>query len=135
MTKTREDVERLLETRERRFEVMDDGTIVVPLVVGQAPAMLRVEPPVVLMQVNIGEVTFADDAQAATFYKRLLELNARDLLHASYGLEGERVTLAAALALENLDLNELEAVLGDLAMALVEHVPDLRTLTSAATKV
>jgi hypothetical protein len=135
MTKTREDVERLLEVRERHFEVMDDGTIVVPLVPGQAPAMLRVEPPVIVLQVNIGEVAFADAVREAAFYKRLLELNARGLLHAAYGIDVNRIVLTAALELENLDPNELEAALADLGMALIEHVPSLRTMASAATKV
>jgi hypothetical protein len=135
MTKTREDVERLLESRDRHFELMDDGTIVVPLVPGQAPAMLRVEPPVIVLQVNIGEVAFADVTREVAFYKRLLELNATGLLHASYGLEGARVVLSSALELDNLDPNELEAALADLGMALVEHVPSLRSMASAATKV
>ena len=135
MTKTREDVERLLESRDRHFELMDDGTIVVPLVPGQAPAMLRVEPPVIVLQVNIGEVAFADATREVAFYKRLLELNATGLLHASYGLEGDRVVLSAALELDNLDPNEIEAALADLGMALVEHVPSLRSMASAATKV
>jgi len=135
MTKTREDVERLLETRDRHFELMDDGTIVIPLVSGHAPAMLRVEPPVIVMQVNIGETEFSNLAQEVAFYKRLLELNAQGLLHAAYGLEGGRVVLTAALELDNLDPNELEAALADLGLALVEHVPSLRTMVSAATKV
>lgn len=135
MTKTREDVERMLESRDRRFEAMDDGTLVVPLVPGQAPAMLRVETPVIVVQVNIGEVAFPDQAREVAFYRRLLELNAMGLLHASYGLEGRRVVLSAALELDNLDPNELEAALADLALALVEHVPSLRTMVSAATRV
>jgi hypothetical protein len=134
MTKTREDVERLLESRDRPFQILDDGTIVVPLAPGQAPAMLRVEPPVVLMQVNIGAMAFVDDAHAAAFYRRLLELNASGLLHAAYGIEADRVVLSAALELDNLDPNELEAALADLAMAVSQHVPALRTMVSAATK-
>lgn len=134
MTKTREDVERILESRERPFQSLEDKTIVVPLVPGQAPALLRVEPPVVLAQVNIGEVTFQSDLQAVAFYRRLLELNATGLLHAAYGLEAGHVVLSSALELENLDANELEAVLADLALALVEHIPSLRQMVSAATK-
>ena len=34
----------------------------------------------------------------------------------------------------NLDPNELEAALADLALALVEHIPSLRQMISAATK-
>jgi hypothetical protein len=134
MTKTREDVERLLAFAERPFERLDDGTIVVPLVPGQAPAMIRVEPPVVLMQVHIGATKLSDHAQAAAFYRRLLELNATGLLHAAYGIEADSVVLSAGLELDNLDPNELEAVLADFALALVEHVPSLRTMASSATK-
>ena len=135
MTKTREDVERLLESRERPFESTEDGTLIVPIVPGQAPAVVRVEPPVVVLQVNIGEVEFTDVGQEAAFYKRLLQLNQSGLLHASYGMDGDRVVLSSALELDNLDPNELEAALSDLGLALVEHVPSLRSMTSAATKV
>jgi hypothetical protein len=34
--------------------------------------------------------------------------------------------LSAALELESLDMNELEAVLADMGMALSEHVPTLK---------
>jgi sugar diacid utilization regulator len=134
MARTREDIERDLEARGRHFQVLDDGTIIVPLVPGQAPAMLRVEPPVVFMQVNIGEVSFTGDTKAIAFYRKLLELNATSLMHASYGLEGERIVLSAALALDNLDSNELEAALADLALALVEQLPQLRQMATAEIK-
>ena len=48
----------------------------------------------------------------------------------AYALEGDRIVLGAALELENLDLNELEAVLEGVDLALVEHVPVLRGLVS-----
>jgi len=60
--------------------------------------------------------------------RRLLEFNQSDLLHAAYGLEGDRILLGAALELSNLDLNELEAVLADMDLAMSEHVPVLREL-------
>jgi hypothetical protein len=134
MAKTREDIARDLEARGRPFQVLDDDTFVVPLVAGQTPAMLRIDPPVVVMQVNIGEVHFESDAKAVVFYRKLLELNATALMHAAYGLEGDRVVLSAALALDNLDSNELEAALADLALALVEQLPVLRQMATANTK-
>jgi hypothetical protein len=134
MARTREDIERDLEARGRPYQVLDDDTIIVPLVPGQAPAMLRVEPPVVLMQVNIGEVSFTGDSKAVAFYRRLLELNATSLLHAAYGIEGNRIVLSAALELDNLDQNELEATLSDLALALVEQLPALRQMATAEIK-
>ncbi len=131
MAKTREDIERDLEARGRPFQILDDDTIIVPLTAGQTPAMVRVEPPVVVLQVNIGEVTFTDENKAMQFYRRLLELNATGLMHAAYGLDGTRVVLCAALALDNLDSNELEAVLADLSLALAEQVPMLRQMVTS----
>lgn len=134
MARTREDIERDLEARGRPFQVLDDDTIIVPLVAGQAPAMVRVEPPVVVVQVNIGEVSFTGDTKAVAFYRKLLELNATSLMHAAYGLDEGRVVLSSALALDNLDSNELEAVLADLGLALVEQLPQLRQMATAEIK-
>jgi hypothetical protein len=55
-------------------------------------------------------------------------LNATDLVHAAYGLENDRIVLAAALDLDHLGLSELEAVLADMEMALAKHVPVLRRM-------
>ena len=53
-------------------------------------------------------------------------------MHAAYGIEGNTIVLSAALELRNLDLNELEAVLADLDMALANQVPDLRRIATIA---
>ena len=71
----------------------------------------------------------ADDARSARFMRRLLELNANGLLHAAFGISAGQVVLTAALELQNLDMNELEAVLADLDLALAEHVPGLISLS------
>jgi len=49
-------------------------------------------------------------------------------LHAAYGLNGDRVQLSAALELDHLDENELEATLSDVTLALANHVPVLRQM-------
>lgn len=130
-----EDLEAYLDRLGRRYERLPDGTLVIGFGPGQPPLGLRVAPPVVLAQAEIGRCppdTGPDAAQAATLYRRLLELNASDLVHASYGIEkhptGDRIILASAVELANLDLNELEAVLADMDIALAEHVSELRRL-------
>jgi len=50
------------------------------------------------------------------------------LFHAAYAIEGKDIVLTAALELDSLDLNELEAVLADVGMALSDHVPALRDM-------
>jgi hypothetical protein len=60
-----------------------------------------------------------------TVCRRLLALNAQELLHASYGLEDNRIVLSAAWELESLDLSELQSGLDEVDVALAEHVPEL----------
>lgn len=129
-----------LDRLERRYERQPDGTLLVAFGPGQPPVALRVAPPVALAQAEIGPCppdTGADAERAALLYRRLLELNASGLVHAAYGIErhqGRRhIVLASAVELANLDLNELEAVLADLDIALAEHVPELRRLVSDDT--
>ena len=128
MARTGDDLEGYLTKLERRFERLADGTYLIAMAPRQPPVALRVVPPVVVTQVDIGRVPEQDAARCSALYKRLLELNAQDLMHAAYGLTGDRITLTSALELDNLDLNELEAVLADISMALSEHVPALRQL-------
>ena len=130
MLTTREDIERYLEWSSRPYSKLDDVTLVT-LAPRQPPAIMRVQPPVLLIQVEIGKVEFKSSTNEAAFYRKLLELNTTDLLHASYGLAGNEVQLSAALELGHLDENELEAALSDVTLALVNHVPVLWQMVSA----
>jgi hypothetical protein len=123
MPRTAEDVENYLMQLDRRFE-NDGGTFVVTGGRHSTPIAIRVAPPIVAVRVTIGDVP-PDAAHQTRMFRRMLEYNATDLMHISYGVEGNSVVLSAALELENLDLNELEATLSDVDLALARHVPDL----------
>jgi len=129
MIQTGEELEGYLLRLERRFERAEDGTYLVSMGADRPLVALLVAPPLLVAQVEIGAVP-VDDAAAAPLFRKLLVLNATALVHAAYGIEGERIVLSAALALQNLDLNELEAVLADLDMALTTQVPTLREFSS-----
>jgi hypothetical protein len=90
------------------------------------PIALRVDPPLVVIRVHIGDVPGKDHAE---LLRKLLQLNARSLVHTSFGLEENRIVLCSALELENLDFNELEATLDEIDVALAQHVPVLAELT------
>lgn len=132
MIRTSEDLEAQLTRLERRYERSEGGTLMLSLGPAQPPVALRLVPPVLLVQVVVGEGP-KSDAKAAPLYKKLLELNASSLVHAAYGLQGGRIVLSSALELDNLDLNELEAVLADIDIALGEHVPMLHSLVQSAS--
>ncbi len=131
MLRNRDDIERFLETKVRAFTAVDEATFLVTLAPELPAAVLRVQPPVVLVQVEIGEAAFENLAHECAFYRKLLELNSTDLLHAAYGMNGNRVQLSAALELDHMDDNELEATLSDVTLALSNHVPLLRQMVTA----
>lgn len=128
MARTGEDLEGYLNKLDRRFERLDDGTYLVAMAPSQPPLFLRLAPPLVVAQVEIGTASVSDLQAQASLFRRLLELNSKDLMHAAYGLTGDTITLTAALELDNLDLNEFEAVLADMSLALAEHVPELKKI-------
>ncbi len=132
MISTSDDLEAQLGRLGRRYERTPDGTFIVSLGNNNPPAALLLVPPVLVAQVAIGNAP-QNLTAAAPIYKKLLELNASALLHAAFALENDQIVLAAALELDNLDLNELEAVLADLDVALGEHVPMLRAMVQAAS--
>jgi hypothetical protein len=132
MPRTQEDLESYLERLGRRFERLEDGTLLVVVGPHQPPMALRLAPPVLVAQVDIGSVSGKDSVKQAKLFRRLLELNTGHLLHAAYGLKDDHIVLSSALELDNLDLNEIEAVLSDIDVALAEHVPELRHMVDEA---
>src|SRR5262245_52874673 len=120
MIQSADDLEGYLNRLERRSERLPDGTVLLPLGPNQPLAALRLAPPVLVVQVAIGKVPGGPPERAAPLFRKLLELNSESLLHAAYGLERDTIVLSAALELANLDLNELDAVLSDLDVAVAE---------------
>jgi Tir chaperone protein (CesT) family len=129
MPRTSEDVENFLLELDRRFE-NDHGTYLVSLGEEKPPIAIRVVPPIVAVRVSIGAVPSDHELQLKLF-RRLLEYNTTDLMHAAYGIDNGTVVLSSALPLDNLDLNELDATLSDLDLALTRHVPALHELATA----
>jgi hypothetical protein len=128
MARTGEDIEGYLNKLDRRFERLDDVTYLVAMAPRQPALAIRLAPPVVVVQVEMGRVAIDELGAQARLFRRLLEFNSHDLMHAAYGLNGDTIALTAALELDNLDLNELEAVLADMSLALAEHVPELKKI-------
>ena len=106
---TPDDLEAYLSRLDRRFE-KKDSTFVVSLGPNQPPALVRIASPVVVVQVDVGPAPKGNGAAEAKLFRRLLELNASDLLHVAYAIENDRIVLDAALDLDSVDLRDLEAV-------------------------
>ena len=81
--------------------------------------------PIVLFQVRVADLPDGDNT---ALFRKLLELNASDMLHGAYGIEGGAILLIDTLQVENLDLNEFQASLEAMGMALIQHYPLLKGL-------
>ncbi len=132
--RTEADVEAYLYRLKRRFRAVDDqpGTFLVDTSGGMPPVAVRVDPPLVVLRVHIGDVKGGSEADHTALFRELLTLNARQLVHASYGVDDDHVVLSSALELENLDFNELQATLDEIDVALAQHVPELARLAKDA---
>jgi hypothetical protein len=89
-----------------------------------AEVVVHYAPPVVILRVRVMELP-ASEPRRGELFRQLLEYNARDLVHGSYGLEGDHVVLTDALELENLDFSEFEASFDSLNLALASHLGSL----------
>ncbi|MDQ3136503.1 MAG: YbjN domain-containing protein [Gemmatimonadota bacterium] len=89
-----------------------------------AEAVVHFAPPVVILRVRVMELP-ASEPRRAELFRQLLEYNARDLVHGSYGLEGDHVVLTDTLELENLDFSEFEASFDSITLAVASHLAAL----------
>lgn len=87
-------------------------------------------PPVVVLRVKVMELP-KDAQRQAALNRRLLVLNATDLLHGSYGIQNENIVLTAALELGHLDFEEFLAAYESITVALASHIRELATFREA----
>lgn len=95
--------------------------------------VVSVAGPVVAYRLKVMELP--KDGRERLF-QLLLTMNTTELVHGAFGLEGNSVVLVHALELENLDLNEFQAVVDDMTMAVAKLHPTLAGLqrgSSAST--
>jgi hypothetical protein len=86
-----------------------------------AEVVVHYAPPVVILRIRVMELP-ASEPRRSELFRQLLELNARELIHGSYGIEGDYIVLTDALELENLDFSEFEASFDSITLALATHL-------------
>jgi len=83
-------------------------------------------PPVVVLRVKVMDLP-ATNGRSADLHRRLLELNASDLVHGSYGISNGSIVLTEALELEHLDYEEFQSSYESMTLALATHLRELAT--------
>ena len=101
------------------YEEVGDGTFLInDEEKGLKNLVVLVSDPLAIVRVKVMETP---DKDREALYEELLRLNAEDLVHGAYALEGDHVILIDTLELATLDLEELRASFEAIGLALVQH--------------
>jgi hypothetical protein len=114
--KSAEDIESYLLRMGVAHETIKPGIWLVK--VDGSALVVSIAGPVVAFRLKMMELPRSGREE---LYRTLLALNTTDMVHGAFGVEADTVVLVAALELENLDLNEFQAVVDDMAMAVSKH--------------
>ena len=125
---TREDIESFLDrlsSEGASYNEVEPGLwIVRPSGALDIDVVVHYSPPVVVLRVKVMNLP-TDESRVATLSRRLLQLNATDLVHGSYGIERESIVLTEALELSHLDYEEFLAAYEGMTLALASHLREL----------
>jgi len=90
--------------------------------------VVHYSPPVVVLRVKVMDLP-KEKATLAELSRRLLELNASDLVHGSYGIEqnSNSIVLTEALELGHLDYEEFLSAYEGMTLALASHLREIGT--------
>jgi hypothetical protein len=99
--------------------IRDDAEAVDNLVV-------TLNDPVVLFHVKLLDVP--TDCDRLKLYEELLRLNASEMLHGAYGLQGNAIVATDTLQAENMDFNEFQASVDALNLSITSHYRRLAPL-------
>jgi hypothetical protein len=125
--KSAEDVESYLMRMGVPYETVRPGFWIVKT--DGAPLAVSIAGPVVAFRLKVMELPREGREE---LYRTLLSLNTTEMVHGAFGVEGDDVVVVHALDFENLDLNEFQAVVDDMSMALAKHQPNLLTRNPGA---
>jgi Putative bacterial sensory transduction regulator len=93
--------------------------------------VIHLSPPLLVFRMKVMDKP-TDEPRCGQLFRRLLELNATDLVHAAYALEEGDVILTESLEVENLDFNEFQATIDSFQMALASHLEALSEFRDCA---
>ncbi len=121
-----EEIEGFLMDLGATYDRIDEGMWVVHDDEEHIPnTVVYVEDKLVSFRVKLFEV---GSTPSVDVLKKLLELNASEVVHGAYGLVDEAVILSGALQRENLDANEFSAMFDSIALAASSHYAVLKEL-------
>ena len=130
--RTRDDIESFIIRLGGHAEEVDENMWVLQPGTGGPDTVIHYSPPVLLLRIKVMDLPQdSDHSRLGQFYRRLLELNATDIVHGSYGIEEGDVILSETLELENLDFSEVRSSYESMILAASSHMAGLAELVPA----
>lgn len=85
---------------------------------GVHQVVVMVDDPIVVVRVTVMALP---SKNREPFFETVLRMNGSDLVHIAYAVEGEHLILSNSFLLETLDIEEVQAVVDELGLALIQH--------------
>ncbi len=129
---TRDDLESFLIRLDAEYEELEEGMFLVRTRNGGLPLVINYAPPLLLLRMKVMDLPRGEGSME--LYRTLLELNATDVVHGSYGLEDGELILSDTLELETLDFQEIQASVESIQLAASGHMERIRSLAGASSE-
>jgi hypothetical protein len=117
--RTRDDIEAFLANSGYVHEEVADGTWLVHDPGTPERIVVRLEEDLVVFRLKVLELSRVKKREE--LLRKLLELNASDMLHGGYGIADGAVVLTAVMRLETLDQGEFGGTIDDFVLAVTKH--------------
>jgi hypothetical protein len=124
---TLEDLESFLLRMDVEYHELEEGMYLVRSRNGGPPIVVHHSAPLLLLRLKVMDLPPGGEDNADLF-RTLLQLNATDVVHGSYGLEEGELILSDTLELETLDFHEFQASIESIQLALSGHIQQIRSL-------
>jgi hypothetical protein len=99
-------------------QIADDTWVVTDDDAGVHQVVVMVDDPIVVVRVTVMPLP---SKNREPFFETVLRMNGSDLVHIAYAVEGEHLILSNSFLLDTLDLEELQAAIDEIGMALIQH--------------
>lgn len=129
--RSREDIEAYIDRSGLPLKELDERTwLLRSSLEGDENIVVQIAEPLLLFRVKVMELGAEKDTTG--LYLKLLQLNASDLVHGSYGVADDAIVLSSALLLESADYGEFQGALDEITMALTNHYQELAPFRTGA---
>jgi hypothetical protein len=103
-------------------EIDENSWLIIDESKGLENVIIMLAEPLVLIHVKVMSIP---TGKKEAFYEKLLRLNSEDLIHGAYALQDDSVIILDTLEDQTLDLEEFQASLDAIGLALSQHYPIL----------